>query len=294
MRHANPEGILTQIADVYSDLSPRLRRAAEYVLDNPNDVGVNSMRQLAERAEITPNTLVRLARALGFENYNEFREPFVETLRTGTTTYPDRARWLQSLAQGGSHGDLYSQMAAATLENAEQLFAGTDADQVKEVADMIVASRTTYVLGVGAAHSLSHMFWYLGRMALDNLVHIPRQGNLPIDDIARIGPEDILLAMTFTPYRADVVAAAKLAKRRGAKIVAITDSRASPLAMMADRAFVAPTRSPHFFPSQLAAFTILETLIAFVIADAGPDVIENIESFHATRYDIGVYVSEDD
>lgn len=292
MRHQNPDGILSQIADVYSDLSPRLKRAAEYVLDNPNDVGVNSMRQLAERAEITPNTLVRLARALGFENYNEFRQPFVETLRAGTATYPDRARWLQSLAKVGSHGDLYAQVAASALENTEQLFAGTDAAQVKEVADLIVGSRTTYVLGVGAAYSLAHMFWYIGRMAIENLLQVPRQGNLPIDDIARIGREDVMLAMTFAPYRTDVVAAAKLAKRRGAKIVAITDSRASPLAIMADHVFIAPNSSPQFFPSQLAAFTILEALIAFVVADADDGVIENIESFHAARYELGVYEPE--
>lgn len=294
MRHADPTRILSQLADVYTDLSPRLRRAAEYVLNNPNDVGVNSMRQLAERAAITPNTFVRLARALGYDSYNDFREPFVENLRHGTATFPDRARWLQSLAKGGSHGQLYSQMAAATLTNVEQLFAGSNADEVKMVADRIVASSTTYVLGVGAAYSLAHMFWYIGRMALDNLLHVPRQGNLPIDDIARIGSDDVLLAMTFSPYRADVIAAAKLARRRNATIVAITDSRASPLALLADHVLIAPTSSPQFFPSNAAAFTILETLLAFVIADADPSVIANIESFHATRYEIGVYVTDDD
>ena len=37
---------------------------------------------------------------------------------------------------------------------------------------------------------------------------------------------------------------------------------------------------------------LLETLIAFVIADADPKVISSIERFHARRHALGIYAEE--
>jgi hypothetical protein len=36
----------------------------------------------------------------------------------------------------------------------------------------------------------------------------------------------------------------------------------------------------------------LETLLAFVIADAPPDVVANIEKFHTRRHAMGLYQEE--
>jgi DNA-binding MurR/RpiR family transcriptional regulator len=280
---------LNHLSAIYESLSPQLRRAADYVLDNPNEVGLNSMRQVAQAAEVKPNTLVRMAKAAGFPGYQAFRAPFRDDLRRGMETFPDRARWLQSIAQGGSHGQLFSQMAAASLTNLEQLFSGTGGAEVKAAADLIVGARTAYVLGVGVGHALAHSFWYVARMALDNLVHVPRPGNLPIDDLARIGRRDVLLAMTFNPYRREVVDAVRLAKRRGASVVAISDSRSAPIAIVADHVFVVPTTTPQFFTSSAAVMVLLETLIAFMVADAKRGVVANIEAFHRERDEAGVY-----
>jgi len=292
MKHSGTDDILSRLTEAYTELSPQLQRAADYVLRNPNEVGVHSMRRVAASASVNPNTLVRLARAVGFDNYQSFREPFSRRLSQGGEDYfPDRARWLQSLAQGGSDGLLFRDMAATSLANVEQMFSGSTPDEMRRVAELVVAAPDTYVLGVGSAHSLAHLFWYIARMALDTLHEVPRQGNLPVDDIANIHPGDVLIAMTFAPYRTDVVEAVTLARERGGTIVAITDRRTSPIALQADHVFVTPTNTPQFFPSLSAAFTLVETLLAFVIAHAGESAIENINRFHRARYRAGVYAS---
>lgn len=283
-----------RLLEALPEMSPQLRKAAHYVLDNPNDVGVSSIREIAEAASVKPNTLVRLARAVGFEGYEDFREPFREALRAGRESFPDRARWLQSFARGGRHGRLFGDMAASTLENIERIFADTTAAEVKAAADLIVAARTAYVLGVGVSYALAHNFAYLTRMALDYVVAVPRDGSLPIDDLAKAGPGDALLAMTFKPYRSEVVDAVRSVSDQGAAVIALTDSRSSPIALAADLAFVVPTETPQFFTSTVAAAALLETIVAFVVADADPKVIANIDRFHRRRHELGVYWREGD
>ena len=285
--------LVEHLGDSLAGLSPELRRAGRYVLANPNEVGVSSMRQVAAAAAVKPNTLVRLARALGFDGYEAFRAPFRETLRSGRESFQDRAAWLQSVARGGSHGRLYAQMAADVLDNVEGLFSASRAEQVKTVADRIVASRLSYVVGVGTAYPLAHNFAYLAGMAIDNVVAAPRGGSVPIDDVTRIGAADVLIAISVEPYRSETVAAARYAREQGAYVVALTDGLASPIAALADQVFVTPTATPQFFPSMVAVAVLLETLVAFIVADAAPEVVANIERYHRRRFELGVYWSEE-
>jgi len=286
---AAPQAVLQALAAALQDLTPETRKAAAYVLENPNDVGVSSIREMAEAALVKPNTFVRMARSLGFEGYDDFREPFREEIRNGGPSFPDRARWLQSLSKGGKLAGLYAEMAASTIRNIEQTFAAADDRALKAAADAIVAARHTYVLGVGINHTLARNFAYLANMAVGTAEAIPRSGSNPLDDLARAGREDVLLAMTFKPYRSEVIEAVAVAADQGAAIIGISDSPASPILTDSRHRFVVQSDTPQFFPSTAATLALLETLMAFVIADADSDVIANIEGLHRRRHALGIY-----
>ena len=70
-----------RIEAAFPDLSPRLRQAARYVIDRPDEVALSSMRRVAAGAGVHPSTMVRLARALAFPGYGALREPFRQHLR---------------------------------------------------------------------------------------------------------------------------------------------------------------------------------------------------------------------
>lgn len=270
-------------------MSPQLQKAAAFVLDHPEDVGFASVRDLAGSAGVKPNTLIRMARAAGFEGFEDFREPFRSELQTRANPFPDRAQWLQDLSAGGRLGSLFTEVASAAIENLQQMFASTSAEELVKIADRIVASRRTYVIGVGANHALAHNFEYLVRMAIDHVSAVPHEGNAPMDDIVRAGDRDVVMAVTFEPYRSEVVEATEAARAQGASVVAITDSHGSPIAVGADSVIICPSATPQFFPSTLAAAAALETLASFIVADADPEVVSAIERFHRRRYDLGVY-----
>ena len=285
----SPAGVLAALAEGLQDLTPELRKAAAYVLENPNDVGVSSIREIAGAAQVKPNTFVRMARNFGFDGYDDFREPFREEIRRGGMNFPDRARWLQSLSRGGQFGKLYADMAASAISNIEETFSATDAKQLKAAADAIVRSRRAFILGVGVNQALARNFAYLADMAVDNIMAIPRDGSLAVDDISRATRRDVLIAITFKPYRAEIIDAVNLARELGLTIIGISDSPASPIVAGSQHGFVVQTDTPKFFTSITATCAFLETLMAFVIAQAGDTVASNIERFHQRRHTLGIY-----
>ena len=286
--------VLEHLTVVLASLTPELRKAATYILENVNDVGVSSVREIADAADVKPNTLVRLARTIGFDGYEGMRRPFRNDIRQGRDNYPDRARWLQSLSSGGKLSSLYGDMAAAAINNIEAFYSGTDAEAMKAAADEIIAARATYVCGVGIAYSDARNFAYLANMALDNVSAIPQEGSLPVDGLVQARRGDVLIAMTFKPFRREVVEAVNVARRQGVTVIGVSDTPASPILSDAAHRFIIPTDTPQFFSSTIALSAFIETLMAFVIADANKEAVNNIERFHRRRRELGIYLTDTD
>ena len=282
--------IVQQMTERFDSFSPQLQRAARFVIDPPREVGVHSMRALAGRAEVHPNTLVRLAQAMGFDGWDGLRERFRHfVVDGGPGGYRDRADWLRQLAAEGGAAEVVGEMATATAENLDVAFRGQDIAALEVTAEALRSAPRVFILGVGSATSLAHQFWYVARMAFDHLYPIPRPGCQPVDELFGVREGDLLMALTFQPYRAETMDAVRRARKAGATIVGVTDSQTSPLARLSHHLLVAPTHTPHFFESHAAVLALLEALVAVMVAGAGEDAAARIEAFHAARLDAGLY-----
>lgn len=281
--------IMDRLCEELDELTPEAQKAARYVLENPRDAGVLTVREIADAANVKPNTLVRMARQVGFEGYDDFREPFREAIRRGDASLPDRVRWLQDVQKRGEIDALYADMVTSALRNIEETFAHIDTEQLKAAAELLWNSRSVYTLGVGVNSANANNFTYLARMSMVEFHAIPRPGSTPSDDLAWVDERDALIALTCRPYRSEVVEAVELAKEQGVKIVAISDSPASPIIRAADYGFVLATDTSQFFPSSVSTIALLETLLSFIIASASEKLVDRVEKLQARRHDLGLY-----
>lgn len=286
------KSVLTRLAGEFGTLTPEAQKAARYVLENPLDVGVSTVREIAEAAKVKPNTFVRMARQAGFEGYEDFREPFREAIRRGEAAFPDRARWLQAVRKKGDLGGLYADMVASALSSIEETFAGIGEAQLRAAAEAIWAARNVFVLGVGVNNANARNFTYLASTGMVGFHAIPRAGSVPVDDLAWADERDLMIAMTMKPYRAEVTEAVAVAKSQGVKVIAISDSRVSPIILNADHPFVVSNDTPQFFPSSVSTIVLLETLLSFVIANASSEIVERVEKFHKRRRELGIYMED--
>ncbi len=284
--------VLISLSEVIDTLSPEVRKAASYVLTNPNDVSVSSIREIAHAADVKPNTLVRMAQSIGFDGYEDFREPFREEVKQGVTHFPDRAEWLQSLGQRGQLGEHYRSMVSAAIGNIEDTFAGIDSKKMQAAARAVVASRNTYTLGVGVNHFNAQNFAYLASTGMKQVTAIPRSGSTASDDLAWADQRDLLIAVTCKPYRQEVVETVRIAREQGLTIIGISDSLASPIIRGSEFGFVVAVDTPQFFPSSVSTIALLETLLSFVVGVGKPKVVDRVRTFHDRRHKLGLY-SED-
>ena len=283
------EAVLARLTAEWDELTPEAQKAARYVLDNPQDVGVSTVREIAEAANVKPNTVVRMARQAGFEGYEDFRAPFRDAIRADTVDLGDRARWLQEIAKSGDLGGLYADMVGAALKNVQDSFANLSVDQLEAAAKAIWNSRNVYTMGVGVNHTNAQNFTYLASTGMVGFHAIPKAGSTAVDDMAWADERDVLIAMTMRPYRREVVEAVNMAIAQGMTVIAISDSPASPIIRAAQHGFIVSVETPQFFPSSVGTLAVLETLLSFVISVATGEIVDRVETFHRRRTDHGFY-----
>jgi DNA-binding MurR/RpiR family transcriptional regulator len=286
--------ISARIREAHTDLSPQLRQAARYVLAHPEDVALTSMRRLAEHAGVKPSTMVRLARALDYDGYESFREPYRHWLRGGEGAFVARARTLQARgreAQGAS-APLLEAMAAADDAALRDILSAPNAQALEHARDLICAARTVYVIGMRSCYSLAHMFHYAYSLVYGNAVLVDSHACTTFDRLARIEADDAVLAMGFRPYTRDTVRATGFAVERGARVIALTDSLVSPLADGAAQVVTVDTASPSYFQSLVPALAQVQALLALVVAEGGDTAIDAITRTEQDMDAFGAYWRE--
>ena len=283
------ESTLNRLLEIFDELPPQLQLAARFIIDNPREVGVQTMRSLAGNIDVHPNTFTRLARALGFDGYEAMRERFRDFVRAGSGSSSERAKWLQAMAKQGGNTAVLGCMAQACLDNTEQMFQTLSIKDMEKAVDIMLNARKVHIVGVGLAHSLAYNFWYLARIAFEHFSLIPNQGTLLSDDLLHIDKRDCLVAMTFQPYRNETLNAIRIANDTGAKTVSITDSMASTAYRDASLGLVSPTHTPQFFQSNSSVSALIDSLIALLVVKGGNQATQAIERFNSSRWDANVY-----
>jgi DNA-binding MurR/RpiR family transcriptional regulator len=273
---------LTSLKEKMPMLSPRLRIVAKYIVDHPSDFGLDSIRETARKSGVSTYTLVRAANNLGFDSYDQLREPFRHAL-VSSTGFSETSEWLTNLRQEGELGRVQADAAANTLAIIERTLHYQTTDQMQQVVDLLLSARTVYLTAVRASYSLAYYLQYVGRMALPTIQLIPRYKNSAIDDLNDADDDDVMIAITFTPYSRETIDACKFAVRRGVKLIVISDSNMISSEFQADFTLVASVISTHHFACFSSGMALIENLLALLVQQGGAPARDRIKSYEDLR-----------
>lgn len=272
---------LDKLTSALPELPPHLRRAGRRILDHPHEVAMLSMRTLAAKAKVNPPTMLRLVRRIGFDNYEAFRAVFQNAIASGR--FRNKAASLQEMRERTGKAGVIGSMLDAANENIARSLGGPDADSLLKAAELMRKAPQIHAIGAGALHWMDVYLQYLSRAVLPQL-RVPRANyNSLTETMVGVGKGAVVLVTSVAPYSVQVVKATELAHARGARIIAITDSKGSPLAAPSEILLIASTESPQFYPSMVGIVAIIETLIALVISTGDRDVVARIAEIDRLR-----------
>lgn len=246
------------------------------MVENPEEIGLSSMRSVAREAGVKPATISRLTKTLGFADYETLREPFRDRLRTPAPEFAERLQDVQNRVEdGGSR--LFDELRAQEVSNVERSLSDENYPVINAAAETMHDSRRVYVLGLRGAHAPAFLFHYAYQLFQDNSIFLDTGAGTFADQLRGISPEDSLLVVSFPPYTLLTIDAVEYAAEAGARIIAVTDSVISPAATAAAHTIITHNASPSFYHSFTGAMSVVQAMIALLVTKTGGDAIEIAE-----------------
>ncbi len=262
-------------------LSAGERKVGRALLANYPIAGLETVAELAQRASVSPPTVVRFVTRLGFSGYPDFQRRLQREVheRLGSPLEQYGREDLRSgVGDLGRTVRVFSAGIATTIDELPQ-------SEFDRAVALLSEPRQRVVL-VGGRFSRM-LAEYLGAhlVQLRPDVTVLDDRELPrLAAVADVRRGDVLVAFDYRRYDPAVVRLAQQAADRGAEIVLFTDRWLSPAAEVAATVLAAEVAAPSPFDSLVPALAVVEAVIAGVtdrMGEAGRQRIEAIEAMRA-------------
>ena len=160
-------------------------------------------------------------------------------------------------------------------------------------AKALHAAGRIWVAGFRSCHGVAELLNYELRLFRPNEVQLVG-GSGPEDlDLGAFRPGEAVVVIGFAPYSRASVLTARAAHRCRAKLIAIADSVAAPMAEGADHLLLfEAAASPGFFPSLTGAIAIAQSLAAATFQLGGAGAKKRLEETEARLAATSQYVAE--
>lgn len=282
---------LVRLQQALPGLTPELRRAAHWVEQHPVEVGLWSMRRQAQALSLAPATMLRLARAAGYDSYDRFRAPFQQALRNETGSLASRARGLQDRRQAVRQTPALRQQQESALESVQGL---NSAAALDAAAQAVLDARKVGFLGMGSSFGCAFQMHYAYQLMRGGGVLLSHSADVILELEEAQGKQAVLVVISQAPYVRATVQSMRQAVQRGVTVIALTDSALSPVAQGARHVLlfeaVPGERQPaSFFHSMVGPVALAEHLLARIAALGGDTVVQRLIRMESMLQDQQLY-----
>jgi DNA-binding MurR/RpiR family transcriptional regulator len=247
---------------------PRQERAAtSFILDNPHEVAVMSMRDLARLADVPPSTMTRLAKRIGMSGYDQLRDVFIESLRSNDNAYGSRAHDLVELKQRVGEHQIVQDMANNAIEQIQSMFHHANLDAISRAVALLSEARNVYCLGMRSSFGVAFQFSHVASYFAKNVRLVEGAGESGVMSIInQTSPRDVALVCSLPRYSRRLITLTNFLHQQGVRVITITDSLTSPTARLAAETIVVKNQTPAFYDTIVPAMLVSEILVALMSA----------------------------
>ncbi|RJG46142.1 MurR/RpiR family transcriptional regulator [Mesorhizobium sp. DCY119] len=223
----DPRTIGPRIRMMMPHLTPLEGRVVDSILAR-RDFGTNTpLKSVAEDAGVSDAMIVKIAKKLGFDGFKDFRAGLVDYNSLPT------AELHQELSPDDTDAEIARKVFRTSIQALEETLSILDPNAFERAADLIFNARQRDLYGIGGsaqiARDVAHKFLRIGVRA-----SVFDDAHMMLMSASLLGEGDVVIAFSHSGATTAVIEPLELARRRGARTIALTNYATSPLASIAD------------------------------------------------------------
>ncbi len=277
--------LLIKIEEKMPEFSKGQKRIATYILEHYEKAAYLTASKLGTLVGISESTVVRFANELGYSGYPEFQQSLQEIIRNRLTSF-QRIEVTNHLI---GESNVLDKVLMADADKLRRTMEEIDHASFEEAIDKIVSANTIYIIGVRSSSALAGFLNLNLRMVFDNVKLVQTtSGSEMFEQIMRIGENDVMIALSFPRYSKRTINAVEYARQKKANVVALTDSKTSPIAAYANQLLIAQSDMASFVDSLVAPLSIINAMIVAVARKKQDELTERLRALEDIweQYDV--------
>ncbi|MBE6538631.1 MAG: MurR/RpiR family transcriptional regulator [Ruminococcaceae bacterium] len=253
--------LLMTIKNQMPTFSKGQKLIANYILGHYEKAAYMTAAKLGSLVGVSESTVVRFACELGFDGYPDFQRALQELIRNMLTSV-QRIEVTNDLI---GNGDMLEKVLLSDAEKIKRTLENIDRASFAQAVKKIATAKNIYIIGVRSSSSLAGFLNFNLRMVFDNVHFVQTtSGSEMFEQIMHIGKDDTMIAISFPRYSSRIINAVEYAKEAGADVIALTDSKRSPIAAYADQLLTAESDMVSYVDSLVAPLSIINAIIVAV------------------------------
>ncbi|MBF9049447.1 SIS domain-containing protein [Roseobacter sp. HKCCD9010] len=250
--------LLEKISGEATNLTPNERRLVQSVIDSPTTAALGTANELAKAVGVHEATASRLARKLGYDSYAAFRDAlrdeFIATRDTAT-------RFEKTIAEGNSDTVL-GKLAADEAQALERIEDFITADQIAEVAEVLMRAGRIFVYGYGNAEVLSLLMIKRFRRFGKDVHKLAADPRGLAEQALGLRAGDAVLTFAFRRAPRAYAALLETARDAGAQTIVISGTSGALLSPAPDHLLAAPrSGDPDAFQTLTVPMTVCNAIV---------------------------------
>ncbi len=211
-------------------LTKKQRLTADYMQTHPDEMAYLTLKEVSRRVGVTEITVLHTCEALGYTGYNEVKNEFRKALLTTDNDKPadDKERMLFEIGT--------EEMKAAT-----DYWNHVEISQFLRAADLILDSQQIFLCGQGMSYDLADII--KTRLMECDLFSVTVNTELTDEvnaALSIITKESLVVSVSYPEYYEMTDQITASARKKQARILAVTDDNDAKIVQYADLALTGP------------------------------------------------------
>lgn len=268
----NTSDLITLIQNNYYKLSKGQKLIAQFIIEHYDKAAFMTASKIGETVDVSESTVVRFASALGYSGFPELQKALQVLIKNKLTTV-QRIGLDEEFSKDTEK--FHKRVIRNEINEMRGLLESIDSDALEKATDIILQANRIYILGMRTSSTLANYLGFYLDVMLDNVKVLNNTGvNSLFEQIIRIKEDDVLICIGYPRYSNSTLDATKIVRERKAKVIAITDTEASPFYELADVSLLAKSNIVSFVDSFVVPMCLLNSLILSIGAREKNDIVQ--------------------
>lgn len=274
----------------YYKFSKGQKQIAQFIIDHYDKAAFMTAAKIGETVDVSESTVVRFASTIGYSGFPELQKALQVLIKNKLTTV-QRISLDSDIVN--DKDKLHKRIIKNEMNTLRSLYETIDTKELDKATELILNADKVYILGLRTSNTLSNYLGFYLDVILDNVKVLKNSGvNSLYEEIIRIKETDVLIVISYPRYSKTTIEATKFIKERNTKIVAITDTEASPVYNLADVSLLAKSNIVSFIDSLVVPLSLINNLIINISLQEKDDIVEYYNNLEQLWDNHSIYQNE--